>query len=137
MVTKKKKSTITNSAIQIAVTRKAEFTKISFTGSSPKRTHDDWWIRKIIFFLPQYINIINIWPRESQTLRLIFPKLTLYCPKSINRKKEINNQSSTGSSGASSALRLMVITGHSACFTQNSLTVPTKTLQKQLTIINA
>lgn len=38
------------------------------------------------------------------------------------------NQSSTGSWGVSSALRLIVTTGHSACFTQNSLTVPTKTL---------
>lgn len=38
------------------------------------------------------------------------------------------NQSSTGSRGVSSASRLMVMTGHSACLTQNSLTVPTNTL---------
>lgn len=39
------------------------------------------------------------------------------------------NQSSTGSWGVWSASRLMEMTGQSACFTQNSLTVPTKTLQ--------
>jgi len=44
-------------------------------------------------------------------------------------------QSSTGSWGVSSGLRLIVSTGHSACFQQNSLTVPTKTLQKTLNII--
>lgn len=42
------------------------------------------------------------------------------------------DQSSTGSWGVSSARRLIVITGHSACFEQNSLTVPTKTLQKRV-----
>lgn len=45
------------------------------------------------------------------------------------------NQSSAGSSGISSALRLIVMTGHSACFTQKSLTVLTKILQSSTGIM--